>query len=79
LRIKTPRIKIINTWIGLSVLTIGVTIMLGSFLNVQNNKIIIVAVLAGALIFTGFLIKSFGSKDTRLDKGEQDNKGIAIA
>jgi hypothetical protein len=38
--------------------------MLGSFLNVQNDKIFIVAVFAGALIFIGFL-KSFPSIDIR--------------
>ena len=75
MKVKTLHVKIINTWLGSSVLVIGVTIMLGSFLNLQNDKIFTVAVFAGALIFIGFLIKSFPSNKSQNREEEQDNKG----
>jgi hypothetical protein len=77
LNIKSRRLTIINTWIGLSVLGAGITILLGSMFNIQNEKIFMAAMLAGVLIFSGFLIKSYARRDTRLDNN--NNKGEQIA
>jgi hypothetical protein len=53
LNIKSRRLTIINAWIGLSVLGAGITILLGSMFNIQNEKIFMAAMLAGVLIFSG--------------------------
>jgi len=53
LNIKSRRLRIINAWIGLSVLGAGITILLGSMFNIQNEKIFMAAMLAGVLIFSG--------------------------
>lgn len=56
---------VINTWIAMCLLGSGTTILLGSLLNFKVQEIIIMAILAGAIIFLFFLFRS-----TRSTKGQ---------
>ncbi len=56
---------VINTWIAMGLLGSGTTILLGSLLNFKVQEIIIMAILAGAIIFLFFLFRS-----TRSTKGQ---------
>ena len=56
---------VINTWLAMSLLGSGTTILLCSLLNFKVQEIIIMAILAGVIIFLFFLFRS-----TRSTKGQ---------
>ena len=52
----------------------GMTILLGSLFNIQNQKMLTAAMSACILVFSSFLIKSFAIKDTRLDDNDKEEQ-----
>jgi hypothetical protein len=59
--------SLINTWIPLVVISAAIPLMLGSLLNMEQDKMIIASILAAVVAISGFLMRSYF-------KGEKDEK-----
>jgi hypothetical protein len=68
------RLTIICNWMSLSILAAGMTILLGSLFNIQNEKMLTAAMYAGILVFSSFLIKSFAIENTRLEDSDKEDQ-----
>ena len=66
------RLTIICNWMSLSILAAGMTILLGSLFNIQNEKMLTAAMYAGILVFSSFLIKSFAIENRLEDSDKED-------
>ena len=58
---------LINTWIPLVVISAGIPLILGSLLNMDQDKMIIASILAAVVAISGFLIRPYF-------KGEKEEK-----
>jgi hypothetical protein len=59
--------SLINTWIPLVVISAAIPLMLGSLLNMEQDKMIIASILAAVVAISGFLMRPYF-------KGEKDEK-----
>jgi hypothetical protein len=59
--------SLINTWIPLVVISAAIPLILGSLLNMEQDKMIIASILAAVVAISGFLMRPYF-------KGEEDEK-----
>ena len=64
-KIKT----LINTWIPLVVISAGIPLILGSLLNMEQDKMIIASILAAVVAISGFLMRPY-FKEEKEEKPE---------
>ena len=57
----------ITSWLPVSVVAAGIAMMAGSLLNLPVAKIITAAVTSGAVIFSAFLVRSYGKEKERME------------
>jgi hypothetical protein len=57
----------ITSWLPVSVVAAGIAMMAGSLLNLPVAKIITAAVTSGAVIFSAFLMGSYGKEKERME------------
>jgi hypothetical protein len=50
---------LINTWIPLVVISAGIPLILGSLLNMDQDKMIIASILAAVVAISGFLMRPY--------------------
>jgi hypothetical protein len=66
---------LINTWIPLVIISAGIPLMLGSLLNMDQDKIIIASILAAIVAIIGFLMRPYFKGEEEEKKPERtDNK-----
>jgi hypothetical protein len=65
---------LINTWIPLVIISAGIPLMLGSLLNMDQDKIIIASILAAIVAISGFLMRPYFKREEEEKPERTDNK-----
>lgn len=60
---------LINTWIPLVVISAGIPLILGSLLNMDQDKMIIASILAAVVAISGFIMRPY-FKEEKEEKAE---------
>ena len=63
---------LINTWIPLVVISAGIPLILGSLLNMDQDKMIIASILAAVVGISGFLMRHY-FKEEKEEKTQTEN------
>ena len=65
---------LINTWIPLVVISAGIPLILGSLLNMDQDKMIIASILAAVVAISGFLMRHYFKEENEEKPQRTDNK-----
>ena len=63
---------LINTWIPLVVISAGIPLILGSLLNMDQDKMIIASILAAVVAIIGFLMRPYFKSE--IEQTSQKNR-----
>lgn len=65
----------VKKWFPLAAIASGIAFVVTFLLNLPVERVIVAALLAGVLVFSGFFFRSFGKDEASFDK-DRDEKAF---
>ena len=67
----------VKRWFPLAAIASGIAFVVTFLLNLPVERVIVAALLAGVLVFSGFFFRSFGKDEASFDKDkDKDEKAL---